>query len=120
MEENSVEVFITNSSEAKGPSGKATGGEAKQKASDSRAEELGNPVEDSTEESDVATNEGTEGHSRVDVATGDVGTNRNSDKKSEGVCYGGCNQASWGACAIVGELVWLEAEKLTRLELGKY
>jgi hypothetical protein len=74
MEENLLEVLITNSSEAKGASGKATGGEAKQKASKSRAEELGNPVEDSTEESDVATNESTKGHSRVDVATGDVGT----------------------------------------------
>lgn len=47
----------------------AAGAQLKKQASDGGAEELSNPVEDSTEESDVSTDEGAEGNSRIDMTT---------------------------------------------------
>ena len=41
---------------------------------------MSNPVEDTAKEGDMATKEGAKGDSRVDVATGDVGGDRDGNK----------------------------------------
>ena len=81
------------------------GGKPKKQACNGGAKKLSDPVNDTTQEGNVTTDEGTEGNGRVDVAAGDVGTDGDGDKKSE--CMGeSCgNEAGRGAGAVIGELV---------------
>jgi hypothetical protein len=59
----------------------ASSGNFEKVACDNGAQELGNPVEDASEDGDLATKSQAKSDSRVDMATGDVGTNSNCNKE---------------------------------------
>jgi len=58
---------------------------AEKKTCDYGTKKLCNPVEDAGEDGDVATKSQSKSHGRVDMATRDVGTNRNCNKKCKTV-----------------------------------
>lgn len=91
--------------ETKRRNSQATGGEFEEEASDDGAKKLSDPVEDTTEESDVTTDEGTEGNGGIHVSTGDVSADRNSDEETESMSQGSGNEAGRSGGSIVSELV---------------
>ncbi|KAF2307463.1 hypothetical protein GH714_028892 [Hevea brasiliensis] len=97
-------AFHTPTPEESAKPAVATGTELEKQASDCGAEELSDPVEDSTKKSDVAADEGAKCNSRVDMTTGNVGANGNSNKKCKSVRDGCSNETSRGGCTVVCEL----------------
>jgi len=82
-----------------------SGNKDKEGGGDDGSEELSDDVNDTTEEGDVTTNEGTEGDSGVDMSTGDVSTNGDSNKESECMGDGGRDETGRGGSTVVGKLV---------------
>jgi hypothetical protein len=74
-------------------------------ASNGGSKELGNPVEDATEEGDVTTDEGAIGDSWVEVAAGDVDGDGYGDEKTQSVCQGSRHEPCRGCGVVVDELV---------------
>lgn len=66
---------------------------------------MSDDVDDTTEEGDVTSDEGTESDGGVDVSTGDVGTDGDGDEKCECMGDGGGDETGGGGCTVVGELV---------------
>lgn len=64
------------------------GDEEQEERGDDGAQELGDPVEEATEESDVSAEEDAEGDSGVDVAAGDVGPRGDGNEQGEAVGEG--------------------------------
>lgn len=63
-----------------------TGDNREQQCTNNGTQKLSNPVEKSGEDGDLAAESQAEGHGGVDVSTGDVGGDGNSNKQSE--CMG--------------------------------
>lgn len=61
----------------------STGGKFKKKASNNGTEQLSNPIQNTPQQSDVSTDEGTECHGRVHMSPRNVGTNWNRHKKTK-------------------------------------
>lgn len=57
--------------------------ELEQQVSDDSAEELGDPVKNPAEDSDVTADQGPESDGRVEVAAGDVGGGGDTDEKGK-------------------------------------
>lgn len=83
----------------------SSGGELEEAAGNDRTEKLGDPVEDASQQTDVTSDEGSEGDSGVDVAAGDVCANSDCNKQSEAVGDGGGDEAGGGGGTVIGELV---------------
>lgn len=68
----------------------ASGGSFKEEASYNGADELGDPVEEASENGDLTSKSQSEGDGGVDVATGDVGaySDRHKESKAMANCYG--------------------------------
>ena len=56
-------------------------GKLEEQASNDRTEQLGNPIQNTSKEGDVASNKGTKSNGRVDMSTRNVSTNRDSHKQ---------------------------------------
>lgn len=71
----------------------ATSGKFKEEASNSGSKQLCNNVENPTKQSDVSTNESTEGNGGINMAAGDVSTDGDGHKQPEGMRYRGRDEA---------------------------
>jgi hypothetical protein len=89
-----------------GANGRAARGDLEEEAGDDGAQELGHPVDQGLEEADVAAHKGAEGHGRVHVAAGDVGTHGDGHEEGEGVRQRRGDEAGGSGGAAVRELTW--------------
>lgn len=82
----------------------STGCKLEEQASNNGSEQLGNPVQNTPHESDVAAEEGTECDCGVNMTAGDVCSNGNRHEKCKAVRQGGGYKPGGCGCCIASEL----------------
>jgi hypothetical protein len=81
------------------------GNKDEEQGSEDGSDKLSDDVNDTTEEGDVTTNEGTESDGGVNMSTGDVSTNGDSNKESECMSDGSRDKTGGRGGTVIGKLV---------------
>nr|GMD64470.1 very-long-chain (3R)-3-hydroxyacyl-CoA dehydratase 2 [Ipomoea batatas] len=83
----------------------STGGKLEKQASNDRAEQLGNPINNTSEEGDVTSDEGAKCDSRVYVTAGNIGADGNRHEECKSVGYCRRNESGGGGGSIIRQLI---------------
>ncbi|KAL8129901.1 hypothetical protein V2J09_019056 [Rumex salicifolius] len=97
--------LVTDNKQCRSSIYQTAGGKLEEQASDDRAKALGDPVKNGPSQGDVTANKGTECDGRVDMATGDVCTNRDRHEQAETVSQSCSHQASWRGRPVIRQLI---------------